>query len=409
MSKYNILIKLTGSIAAYKIAYLISKLVQSGHQVQTAATESALHFVGKATLEGLTGYPVQTDTFADRKMMGHINLAKWADITLLAPASANTINKLACGIGDNLVTSLFLAHDWSKPYLIAPAMNTAMYEHPSTQESMKKLKEWGVNVLPTADGYLACGDYGKGKMIEPDTIFEFINKALDKQKKSAVKQNVLITAGGTKEDIDGIRYISNLSTGKTGASIAQHFIDRGYNVTYLHASDANLPGGNFDSKSFISFEDLNSSLKELLSSNNFNLVIHNAAVSDYSVESLNAGNESFRIPLAKKLSSDEDEMTIKLKRNFKIVDRIKEYSKNKNVLLTAFKFTNEFDESKRIEQVNKLLTSSDYVVLNDYSDRGETNTQRKFTIFNSKGIISNIDSADEMAVQLERLLVVEAE
>src|SRR3989339_19375 len=126
MSNYKILIKLTGSIAAYKTAYLISKLVQSGHEVQTVATEAALRFVGKATLEGLSGRPVYTDTFAERKMMGHINLAKWADITLLAPASANTINKMANGIADNLVTSLFLAHDWSKPYLVVPAMNTAM-------------------------------------------------------------------------------------------------------------------------------------------------------------------------------------------------------------------------------------------------------------------------------------------
>ncbi|MFC2134346.1 bifunctional phosphopantothenoylcysteine decarboxylase/phosphopantothenate--cysteine ligase CoaBC [Bacteroidota bacterium] len=409
MSNYKILIKLTGSIAAYKIAYLISKLVQAGHEVQTVATEAALHFVGKATLEGLSGRSVYTDTFAERKMMGHINLAKWADITLLAPASANTINKIANGIGDNLVTSLFLAHDWNKPYLVAPAMNTAMYEHPATQEAMKKLKEWGVNVLATADGYLACGDYGKGKMLEPDTIFEHINEALNKKKVSANKQNVLITAGGTKEDIDGIRYISNLSTGKTAASVAQHFIDRGYNVTYVHAIDAKLPSGDFTAKLFLGFDDLNSSLKELLSSYNFDFVIHNAAVSDYSVDSLQSGDKTYKIPLTSKLSSDENELTINLKRNFKIIDKIKGYSKKKKHALVAFKFTNEHKEEKRIEQVDKLLTSADYVVLNDYSDRGETNTQQNFSIFDSKGIVSNIENAKELASELEGLLKKEFE
>lgn len=404
MSNYKILVKLTGSIAAYKIAYLISKLVQAGHEVQTVATDAALYFVGKTTLEGLSGRPVYTDTFAERKIMGHINLAKWADITLLAPASANTINKMANGIADNLVTSLFLAHDWSKPYLVVPAMNTAMYEHPATQESMNKLKEWGVNVLPTADGYLACGDYGKGKMIEPEIIFQHIIETMEKKPQTAGKKKILITAGGTKENIDGIRYLSNLSTGKTGAAIAQHFIDNNYNVTYLHAADAILPLGNFTDKSFNSFNDLNASLEELLPSQYFDVVIHNAAVSDYSVESINAGNKTHNVPLKNKLSSDEEEMTIKLKRNFKIVDEIKKYSQNKNIALVAFKFTNEKNESKRVEQVNKLLTSVDYVVLNDFSNRGETNTQSNFTIFDASGVISKIESAEKMSAELERLV-----
>src|SRR4030043_2048298 len=132
MSKYKILLKITGSIAAYKSAYLISKLVQNNCEVKVAAIDSALKFIGKATLEGLTSYPVYTDSFEEGQMMSHINLVKWADLTLIAPATANTINKIAAGISDNLVSSLFLAHARKKPYLIAPAMNTAMYEHPAT-------------------------------------------------------------------------------------------------------------------------------------------------------------------------------------------------------------------------------------------------------------------------------------
>lgn len=153
MSKYKILFQISGSIAAYKSAYLISKLVQNNFEVQTVVTQSALQFIGKATLEGLTGKPVLMDTFEESNMMSHIELMKWADLIILAPASANTINKMANGIADNLVTSLFLAHKWDKPYLIAPAMNSAMFKHPATQKSLQTLIDWGIIVLPTDAGY----------------------------------------------------------------------------------------------------------------------------------------------------------------------------------------------------------------------------------------------------------------
>lgn len=125
-------------MAAYKSAYLVSKLVQNGFEVQVVMTEASLKFIGKATLEGLTGKPVLIDHFEDGKMMNHISLVKWADLTILCPASANTINKMANGIADNLVTSLFLANTWDKPYLVVPAMNTLMFNHPATQESLEK-------------------------------------------------------------------------------------------------------------------------------------------------------------------------------------------------------------------------------------------------------------------------------
>jgi len=167
----KILLKITGSIAAYKTGTLISKLIQEGCEVQTVATKSALGFIGPGTLEGLTGNPVLSDVFETGRMMDHIRLTKWADITVLAPASANTLNQMAAGIGDSSVTALFLAHDWAKPYVIAPAMNTKMLNHPATKRSLKTLQKWGAHILPTASGYLACGDEGKGKMIEPNIIF----------------------------------------------------------------------------------------------------------------------------------------------------------------------------------------------------------------------------------------------
>ena len=141
-------------------------------------------------------------------MMSHIELTKWADLTIVIPADANTINKFANGIADNLVTLLFIAQDFSKPYLIAPAMNTNMFKHPATQKSLKTLEKWGVKVLPTASGYLACGDEGVGKLMEPDKIYDAIINELTKA--NSKRKKILITGGGTKENIDGVRYIVNL-------------------------------------------------------------------------------------------------------------------------------------------------------------------------------------------------------
>ncbi|MBN2571903.1 MAG: bifunctional phosphopantothenoylcysteine decarboxylase/phosphopantothenate--cysteine ligase CoaBC, partial [Ignavibacteriales bacterium] len=284
MLKYKILVKISGSIAAYKIADLISKLMQNNFEVQTVVTSNALNFIGKATLEGLTGKPVYTDSFEDGKMMSHINLMNWADLILLAPATGNTINKMAYGIADNLITSLFLVWDKKKPYLITPAMNTNMYEHPATQDSLKKLSDWGVKVLPTDEGWLACGAVGKGKLIEVQKIFEYIENSL--LEKSENKYKVLITAGGTIENIDKVRYITNLSTGRTASKIAEHFINMNYNVTYLHSVNSLLPLGEFKKIQFTDFNDLSTKLLDLISKKEYDFVIHPAAVSDFSVKSI---------------------------------------------------------------------------------------------------------------------------
>lgn len=406
MSKYKILFKITGSIAAYKSAYLISKLVQNDFDVQTVATESALEFVGPATLEGLTGKPVMTDSFEQGKMMSHINLVKWADLTITCPASANTINKLANGIGDNLVSSLFLAHDWKKPYIIAPAMNTAMFDHPATKESLSKLEKWGVKILPTDDGHLACGDYGKGKMLDPDKIYEYIRSTLEPQRDQK-KLCVLITAGGTKEDIDGIRYLTNLSTGKTAAVMAQHFIDNGHNVTFLSAPDARKPIGKFEEQQFTNFRTLDKSLKQLLDSNHYDCVIHNAAVSDYSAYEIEDDDEKFTLPLDKKLSSKSETMTVRFKRNPKIVKSIKSHSINKNLMLVSFKFTNDKNDAEKVEQAKSLLQSSgsDVVVLNDFSDRVNGNLQQNFVLFSKTSYEKKVETASSLAKELETEII----
>jgi phosphopantothenoylcysteine synthetase/decarboxylase len=177
MSK--ILVQLSGSIAAYKSCDLISKLVQAGHEVKTVATKGALEFVGAATLEGLSGHPVFHDIYEEGRMMDHIHLAKWADLAILAPASANTLNRLAQGLANDVVGTLFLAWDLKKkPYLVAPAMNQQMIDHPATREALGKLESWGVHVLPSGDGHQACGDTGLGRLLEPEQILTILEKEL---------------------------------------------------------------------------------------------------------------------------------------------------------------------------------------------------------------------------------------
>lgn len=177
MKKNKILFQLTGSIACYKACGVISRLVQDGHEVRTACTENALKFIGRSTLEGLTHNPVLTDTFEDKRALEHVEMVKWLDLAVLCPATANIINKLAAGIGDDYVSTAFLAFDFSKPYLVAPAMNKNMYAHPATVRSMRLLESWGVRMLGAGTGYQACGDRGPGRLLEPEEIFREITLA----------------------------------------------------------------------------------------------------------------------------------------------------------------------------------------------------------------------------------------
>lgn len=173
----NIIFSLSGSIACYKACTVISKLIQKGYNVQCICTRNAFEFIGRATLEGLTNRAVLYDMFDKEIYTKHIELSNWADISVLCPATANIINKLASGIADDYVSTNFLS--WKikeKPYIIFPAMNENMYEHLVTQNSIKKLKEIGVRVYETSEGYLACGTKGKGRMLEPDKIVNLIEK-----------------------------------------------------------------------------------------------------------------------------------------------------------------------------------------------------------------------------------------
>jgi len=399
MSKNKILIKITGSIAAYKSAYLISKLIQAGFEVEVAATNSALKFIGQATIEGLTHRPVYTDSFEPGRMMSHIDLAKWADLTIVVPADANTINKFANGIADNLITSLFLAHDREKPYLIAPAMNTAMFTHPATQASLNKLSEWGIHILPTDVGYLACGDEGEGKLLDPDLIFGYIGSQLHSNNNKYYK--VLITGGGTIENIDGMRHISNKSSGRTAVKIAEHFYINGADVTLLLSESAVKPAFDLDLIEFNSFQSLKDILESELTSKRYDLVIHLAAVSDYSPANINVKGEIIKLPLTEKLDSSTDSITVTFSKNIKLVNHIKEWSLNKDVKLTAFKLLDERDNEKKGSEIKKLLDNSkaDTIVFNALSDR-DNDVQKSFEIISADGKSKIVDTADELSEEL---------
>ena len=228
----NVLLGVTGSIAAYKIAGLASMLVKKNANVQVLMTKNAVNFINPITFESLTGNKCLVDTF-DRNFefsVEHVAIAKRADVLMIAPASANVIAKIAHGIADDMLTTTALACRCHK--IIAPAMNTNMYENPVTQDNLKICEKYGMEVIKPATGYLACGDTGAGKMPEPEELFDYIGRAIAYSKDLTGKK-ILVTAGPTKEALDPVRYITNHSTGKMGYAIASAAAYRGAEVTLV--------------------------------------------------------------------------------------------------------------------------------------------------------------------------------
>ena len=236
----TVILGVTGGIAAYKSAWLTSLLVKAGADVQVIMTEHAREFIAPLTFEALTNQRCHTDTF-DRNheySTEHVSLASRADAVIIAPATANVIAKLACGIADDMLTTTVLACDC--PKIVVPAMNTRMYENPVTRDNLEKLRKYGMTVVEPAAGRLACGDVGKGKMPEPDVLFQYVLMACAFEKDMAGKK-VLVTAGPTQERIDPVRYITNHSTGRMGYSIAKICALRGAEVTLVTGQTALEP------------------------------------------------------------------------------------------------------------------------------------------------------------------------
>ena len=226
----KIVVGVTGGIAAYKACELVSRLKKRGAQVRVVLTEHACQFVQPLSFETLSGNPAYTDSFDRKYEIGHVALAKWADLMLIAPATANCMAKMACGIADDLLSTTCLAVRC--PVLVAPAMNSAMWRNPATQANLALLRSRGVRFVGPEAGHLACGDDDVGRMSEPEQIVEAVEAILNPLR-DLEGLNVLVTAGPTVERIDPVRYITNRSTGKMGYALAEAARDRGANVTLI--------------------------------------------------------------------------------------------------------------------------------------------------------------------------------
>ncbi|MBO5657418.1 MAG: bifunctional phosphopantothenoylcysteine decarboxylase/phosphopantothenate--cysteine ligase CoaBC [Agathobacter sp.] len=274
----TVVLGVSGSIAAYKIANLASALVKLHADVHVIMTKNATNFINPITFETLTNNKCLVDTF-DRNFefhVEHVALAKRADIFLVAPASANVIGKIAGGIADDMLTTTIMACKAKK--LISPAMNTNMYENPIVQDNLKKLEGYGYEIIKPAEGYLACGDTGAGKMPEPEVLLSYILRelALEKDMQGV---NVLITAGPTQESLDPVRFITNHSTGKMGYSIAENCMYRGANVTLVSGPVSIAPPPFVKVVPVKSAAEMAAAVKEAAPSQQ--IIIKTAAVADY--------------------------------------------------------------------------------------------------------------------------------
>jgi len=365
----TILLLMSGSIACAKASSLISEWTKKGLEVRVACTRSVAAFVGRETLEGLGAELVFDNVFEPGRAMAHISLGNWADIIVAAPATSNLINKLSAGIADDAVTTLWqAAYGQGKPMVIVPAMNTRMWRYPATQESVSRLREWGVHVLPVAKGELACGEVGEGRMLEPAEILQKVDMLMNVDRQTSGKR-VLITAGGTREPIDTVRYIGNLSSGRTASRLADEMTAAGHRVTWLGADDAVEPGSPCQIARFGSYADLASRLQALLGEADFDVVIHAAAVSDFSVAAL-LTSEGEPLDSGRGKISSGSELMLRLKPNPKLLDRIRVWSKNPAVFVIGFKLTDTADMQQRLAAVKKQFDDAgvDAVVHNDLAN-----------------------------------------
>ena len=353
----NILLGVTGGIAAYKIATLASMLKKQKANVKVIMTENATQFITPMTFETLTANKVYTDTF-DRNFefkVDHIELGKWADVFLIAPASADVIGKLANGIADDMLTTTALA--MRCPIVVSPAMNTAMYENKIVKHNMMKLRTYGMEVILPASGHLACGDVGAGKMPEPEMLLEYIKKASYSEKDLAGKK-VCVSAGPTREAIDPVRYISNNSTGKMGVEIAKMAAYRGAKVTLvIGPSDEFVPDfiNRVDIKSA---EDMYDEIMKI--SDSQDIIIKSAAVADYTPAKYSD----------EKIKKKDNELSIELSRTKDILKELGERKKenSKKQFLCGFSMETENME----ENSKKKLKSKnvDMIVANNVKVEG---------------------------------------
>lgn len=388
----NVLLGVTGGIAAYKSAYVVSMLKKAGHDVDVVMTEGATKFVSPITFETLSNNAVSTDTFSRERPfeVEHIALAKKADIAVLAPASANTIAKLAVGIADNMLTTTFLA--LKCPVVIAPAMNTAMYENVATQANLKTLRERGFYIMEPASGLLACGDEGGGRMREPDEIASYIKCILagedyDRSKQDFEGKKVLVTAGPTREAIDPVRYITNRSSGKMGYAIAEAAKKRGADVVLISGPvEIPAPEDTF----IVGVESAGDMLGAVMAyEKNVDIIVMCAAIADYTPKIVHDVKQK-----------KTEELTIELE---KTVDILSELGKKKHSYLAGFAAETHELEKYAMEKLERK--NADMIVANDVSgsETGFYSSMNAVSIYKRNGDVRHIEKSDKSFIANEIL------
>ena len=358
----TVLLGVTGSIAAYKIAYLASALKKQHADVHVLMTRNATNFINPITFETLTGNKCLVDTF-DRNFqfqVEHVSIAKKADVVMIAPASANVIGKLAHGIADDMLTTTIMACKCKK--FISPAMNTNMFENPIVQDNLKTLEHYGYEVIDPAVGYLACGDTGAGKMPEPETLLNYILRECACEK-DMEGMKVLVTAGPTQEAIDPVRYITNHSSGKMGYAIAKMAMLRGADVTLVSGRTALTPPPFVKVVPVVTARDMYEAVTS--ASQEQDIIIKAAAVADY--RPANVSDE--------KIKKKNDDMSIALERTDDILKYLGEHKPDGQFLCGFSMETQNMIGNSRVKLTKKNLdmVAANNVKMAGAGFQGDTN------------------------------------
>ena len=389
-----VVLAVTGSIAAYKIASLASMLKKLHADVQVLMTKNAENFINPITFETLTGNKCLVDTF-DRNFqynVEHVALAKKADVVLIAPASANCIGKLAHGIADDMLTTTIMACKCKK--ILAPAMNTNMFENPIVQDNLKVLEHYGYEIVESAYGYLACGDTGQGKMPEPELLLQHILRECAYEKDLKGKK-ILVTAGPTQEPIDPVRYITNHSTGKMGYAIAKVCMQRGAEVT-LVSGPVNIPAPPFVLVvPVITAEDMFCEVTKRASEQD--IIIKAAAVADYCPKYVSA----------EKVKKKDGELSLEMKHSQDILAYLGEHKKQEQFLCGFSMETENMLENsrKKLEKKNLDMIVANNLKVEGAGFAGDTNVVTMITENEeiSLGKMSKEETAIEILNQILKM------
>ena len=366
----KILLGVTGSIAAYKSAFLVRLLVKAGAEVKVIMTPSSTDFISKLTLSTLSKNKVLVDLFDEDSWANHVMLGRWADIMLIAPLSCNTLSKMANGQCDNLLLAVYLSA--TCPVIVAPAMDEDMWNHQSTKQNVQELIDFGNKIIPVDKGELASGLVGDGRMAEPETIVKFIEDCLNVSQILSGKK-VMVSAGPTYEPLDPVRFIGNHSSGKMGLAIAEELFARGADVTLIMGpSSIDLPGNGIKSVRVNTAEEMYMACTKQFDKSDIGIMA--AAVADYTPVKT----------ATTKIKKNSDELVIELKRTKDILKSLGENKSSKQVLVGFALETNNEREYALGKLKNK---NADMIVMNSLNDEGAgfgTDTN-KITIFDKGG------------------------